>query len=51
MAFVCNFREALNYYGWRFIEKEFPERIKFVRETLLEYSEEENYENETDMPE
>lgn len=38
MAFVCNFRESLNQYGWRHIEREFPEKIKEIREKLSHMS-------------
>jgi len=34
MAFVCNFREALNFYGWKFIEQEFPIKMKEIKEKI-----------------
>jgi len=27
MNFICNFREALNLYGWKVVEEKTPERL------------------------
>jgi len=34
MAFVCNLREALNFYGWKYIEQEFPVKMKEIKEKI-----------------